>query len=106
MDSLLTLLASADGLGWGAGLAVIGAGLAALGAGYGIGNIGSSAVESMARQPEIRNDLRTNMLIAAAFIEGVALLSVGVAFLTQSAAITAAGEMGAPTAVEQPAETE
>jgi len=87
MDFLLTLLAQGESLGWGVGMAVVGAGLAALGAGVGIGRIGGSAVESMARQPEIKDDLRNNMLIAAAFIEGVALLAVGIAFLAQSGAL-------------------
>ncbi|UZR95046.1 ATP synthase F0 subunit C [Chondrinema litorale] len=62
----------------GAGL---GAGLAVIGAGLGIGRIGGSAVESMARQPEIAGRLQTAMLISAAFIEGVALFAVAVSFL-------------------------
>jgi F-type H+-transporting ATPase subunit c len=53
-----------------------GAGLVTLGAGYGIGKIGSCAVESMARQPEVANNIQTAMLITAAMIEGVALLAV------------------------------
>lgn len=65
----------------GAGLAVIGAGLAAIGAGIGIGMIGAKAMESIARQPEAVNDIRSNMLITAAFIEGVALFAVVVALL-------------------------
>ena len=48
----------------------IGAGLAILGAGYGIGKIGSSAVESIARQPEVAANIQTAMIIAAALIEG------------------------------------
>lgn len=51
----------------------IGAGIAALGAGLGIGRLGGSAVESIARQPESTGDIRTTMIIAAALIEGVAL---------------------------------
>ena len=50
-----------------------GAGLVSIGAGLGIGIIGKSAVEGTARQPEAANDIRTSMLISAAFIEGVAL---------------------------------
>ena len=46
------------------GIAAIGAGLAAVGAGIGIGRIGGSALESMARQPEMMGDIRTNMIIA------------------------------------------
>ena len=59
----------------------IGAGIAAIGAGLGIGNIGKAALESMARQPEVAGDLRTNMIIAAALIEGVAFFAIVVCFL-------------------------
>jgi F-type H+-transporting ATPase subunit c len=54
----------------------IGAGLAAIGAGIGIGQIGRGAVESIARQPEAINDIRANMILTAALIEGVALFAV------------------------------
>ena len=63
------------------GIAAIGAGLAAVGAGIGIGRIGGSALESMAWQPEMMGDIRTNMIIAAALVEGVALFGVVVALL-------------------------
>ena len=63
------------------GIAAIGAGLAAVGAGIGIGRIVGSALESMARQPEMMGDIRTNMIIAAALVEGVALFGVVVALL-------------------------
>lgn len=53
----------------------IGAGLAAIGAGIGVGLIGKGAVESIARQPEAINDIRGTMILAAALVEGVALLS-------------------------------
>ena len=62
--------------------AAIGAGLAAIGAGIGIGKIGGSAMEAIARQPEASNDIRTNMIIIAALVEGVALYAVVVCFLT------------------------
>ncbi|MEJ7692814.1 ATP synthase F0 subunit C [Daejeonella sp.] len=62
-------------------IAGIGAGLAAIGAGIGIGNIGGKAMEAMARQPEATSTIQTNMLIAAAFVEAVALFAVVVAFL-------------------------
>jgi F-type H+-transporting ATPase subunit c len=62
-------------------IAGIGAGLAALGAGIGIGNIGGKAMEGMARQPEAASKIQTAMLIAAAFVEAVALFAVVVAFL-------------------------
>ncbi len=54
----------------------IGAGLAAIGAGIGIGLIGGHAMEGIARQPEASGDIRTNMIIAAALVEGVALFGV------------------------------
>ena len=61
--------------------ASIGAGIAALGAGLGIGRIGGSAVESIARQPSESGKIQTAMLIASAFIEGVALFGVVVCLL-------------------------
>jgi F-type H+-transporting ATPase subunit c len=54
----------------------IGAGLAAVGAGIGIGQIGKGAVEGIARQPEASNEIRANMILAAALVEGVALFAV------------------------------
>jgi len=59
----------------------IGAGIAALGAGLGIGRIGGTAVESIARQPAESGKIQTAMLIASAFIEGVALFAVVVCLL-------------------------
>ena len=61
--------------------AAIGAGLAAIGAGLGIGKIGASAMEAIGRQPEATGKLRTNLIIVAALIEGVALFAVVVCFL-------------------------
>ena len=61
--------------------AALGAGLSAIGAGIGIGKIGGSAMEAIARQPEASNDIRTNMIIIAALVEGVALFAVVVCFL-------------------------
>ena len=61
--------------------AAIGAGLAAIGAGLGIGKIGASAMEAIGRQPEATGKIRTNMIIVAALIEGVALSAVVVCFL-------------------------
>jgi F-type H+-transporting ATPase subunit c len=62
-------------------IAGIGAGLAAIGAGIGIGNIGGKALEGMARQPEAASQIQTTMLIAAAFVEAVALFAEVIAFL-------------------------
>jgi F-type H+-transporting ATPase subunit c len=59
----------------------VGAGLATIGAGLGIGRIGGSATEAMARQPEIAGTIQTGGLILAALIEGVALFAVVVALL-------------------------
>ena len=59
----------------------IGAGIAALGAGVGIGQIGKGAVEAIARQPEALGDIRANMILMAAFVEGVALFGVIVGLL-------------------------
>ena len=59
----------------------LGAGITAIGAGVGIGMIGKAAMEGTARQPEASNDIRTSMLISAAFIEGVALFGEVVCFL-------------------------
>jgi F-type H+-transporting ATPase subunit c len=53
-----------------------GAGLVILGAAYGIGSIGSRAVESMARQPEVAGNIQTAMLISAALIEGATFLAL------------------------------
>jgi F-type H+-transporting ATPase subunit c len=65
----------------GQGLAGIGAGIAAVGAGLGVGRIGGSALEGMARQPEASGDLRASMIVAAALVEGVALFAVIVCLL-------------------------
>ena len=58
-----------------------GAGLVILGAGYGIGKIGSAAVESMARQPEVAGNIQTAMIIAAALIEGATFFALIVCML-------------------------
>lgn len=70
---LLVLLSTTP---WANAGGAIGAGLAVVGAGIGIGQIGKSALESIARQPEAINDIRANMILAAALIEGVALFGV------------------------------
>ena len=76
------LLQAAAGVGISKLGAAIGAGIAVLGAGIGIGRIGESAMEAMARQPEASGDLRMNMIIAAALVEGVALIAIVVCLLT------------------------
>ncbi len=77
LPTLLEITGNIAGLGGG-----IGAGLAALGAGVGVGRIGGSAVEAIARQPEAVGDIRANMILAAALVEGVALFGVVVGLLT------------------------
>ncbi|MBN2024242.1 MAG: ATP synthase F0 subunit C [Pirellulales bacterium] len=56
--------------------AAFGAGLIIIGAGYGIGKIGSCAVESMARQPEVAGNIQTAMIISAALIEGATFFAL------------------------------
>ncbi len=80
---LLTMLLQAAVAGAAVGKlgAAIGAGLAVIGAGYGIGKIGGSAMEAIARQPEATSDIRNTMIIAAGLIEGIALFAVVVCLL-------------------------
>ena len=59
----------------------IGAGLGAIGAGVGIGQIGKGALESIARQPEAINDIRSNMILTAALVEGAAFFAMVVGLL-------------------------
>ncbi len=61
--------------------AAFGAGMVIIGAGYGIGKIGSCAVESMARQPEVAGNIQTAMIISAALIEGVTFFALLVCIL-------------------------
>jgi len=75
MMDLISLLAVEGGL------AGMGAGLAAIGAGIGIGKIGGSALEAMARQPEQAGDLRANMIVAAALVEGAVFFAIVVCLL-------------------------
>ncbi len=82
MELMLVLLqAAADLLPLAKMGAGIGAGIAAIGAGIGIGQIGRGAVESIARQPEAVGDIRSNMIIAAALIEGVAFFAIVISLL-------------------------
>lgn len=79
MHFLSILFLAADGFGKaGAG---IGAGLAAIGAGIGVGLIGGNALQAIARQPDAMADIRTNMFITAALVEGVALFGIVVCIL-------------------------
>ena len=62
--------------------AALGAAIAVIGAGIGIGKIGGSAMEAIARQPESASDIRSNMIVIAALVEGVALFGVIVCVLS------------------------
>jgi F-type H+-transporting ATPase subunit c len=63
-----------------ADLRAVGAGLVIIGAALGIGRLGGSAVESMARQPETAGNIQTAMIIAAALIEGVTFFALIIIF--------------------------
>lgn len=65
----------------GKGLGAVGAGLAIVGGGIGIGLVGKGAVEGIARQPEAGGPIGTNMILAAALIEGATLFAVVVGLL-------------------------
>lgn len=80
---LMASTAAAQGEGGGVVIstAAIGAGLALIGGGLGIGRCGGSAVEAMARQPELAGQIQTAMIIAAALIEGATFFAVIICFL-------------------------
>ena len=63
--------------------AAIGEGLAAIGAGIGIGKIGGSAMEAMARQPEMQGKLQGSAIVLIAFVEAVALFAVVVSLIAK-----------------------
>ena len=71
-----TALLAQEASGLGSGLSALAAGLVVIGAGLGIGRIGGSATESIARQPEVAGNIQTAMIIAAALIEGAALFGL------------------------------
>lgn len=77
----MILLEAAAGAGLAKFGAALGAAIAVIGAAYGIGGIGKSALESIARQPSAAGDIRSSMILAAALIEGVALFAVVVCIL-------------------------
>ena len=79
---LLTIILQAvAGTGLAKLAAGLGASIAAIAAGIGIGRIGESAVTAIARQPEASSDIRSNMIVAAALIEGAAFFAIIVCFL-------------------------
>lgn len=62
-------------------IVAIGMGLAVIGAGIGIGYVGSKAMEAIARQPEAVGDIRANMILMAALVEGAALIAIIMSYL-------------------------
>ena len=80
-EILLDVTTSGDSIGLGYGVAALGAGMAALGAGVGIGRIGEGAMHGMARQPDAMNDLRANMILTAALVEGAAFFAMVIGLL-------------------------
>jgi F-type H+-transporting ATPase subunit c len=70
---------------WAASISKVGAAIAAsiclLGASFGISKIGTTALEAIARQPEAAGDIRSNLIVAAALIEGVAFFAIVVCLL-------------------------
>ncbi len=81
LNILLDVTSSGQNIGIGYGVAAIGAGLAAIGAGIGIGRIGGSALEAIARQPEAMGDIRANMILTAALVEGAAFFAMVIGLL-------------------------
>ncbi len=65
----------------GGSIAALGMGLAVIGAGIGIGNIGAKAMEAIARQPDAVGDIRANMILMAALVEGAALIAIVLSYL-------------------------
>ena len=62
-------------------IAALGMGLAVIGAGIGIGQVGAKAMEAIARQPEAVGDIRSNMILIAALVEGAALIAIVFSYL-------------------------
>ena len=70
------LLQAAGAVVWGKVAGAIGAAVAALAAAWGIGRIGASAMEAIARQPESAGNIRTTMIIIGALVEGACLFAI------------------------------
>ncbi len=81
MITLSIILQAVAGAGLAKAGAGLGAGIAAIGAGIGIGRIGGSAMDGIARQPEAMADIRSNMIVSAALIEGVAFFAIVICLL-------------------------
>lgn len=78
---LAIVLQAAAGAAFGNGIIALGAAIAVIGAGFGLGKIGQSAMESIARQPEAAGDIRSSMILIGAFMEGASLLAIIVCLL-------------------------
>lgn len=78
---LSTILLQASAAALGKIGAAIGAGIVAIAAGFGLGKIGKSAMEGIARQPEASGNIRTSMIIIGGLVEGVCLFAVLVCLL-------------------------
>lgn len=74
-------LQAAIGVSLSKAAAAFAASIVVLGAAFGIARIASTALESMARQPEVASDIRSSMILAAALIEGVAMFAILVSIL-------------------------
>ncbi len=62
----------------GAGIAI---GLGAIGPGIGIGLLAAKAMESLGRNPEAAGIIQTNMILAIAFAEAIAIYALVVAVI-------------------------
>ena len=78
---ILAAVEAAQSLGLDRLGACIGAGIVAIGAGIGIGKIGASAMEAIARQPEASGDIRTSLILALAFMEALTIYGLLIAFM-------------------------
>lgn len=78
---LTSILLEAGELSMAYGVAALGGGIAAIAAGLGIGRIGGEALQAMARQPEVINDLRGAMILTAALVEGAAFFAMVIGLL-------------------------
>ena len=70
------ILQAAGAVAWGKIAGAVGAAVAALAAAWGIGKIGTAAMDSIARQPEAAGNIRTAMLIIGALVEGACLFAI------------------------------
>lgn len=79
---LAMFLQAAAGAALGHGVSALGAAIAVIGAAMGLGKIGQSAMEAIARQPEAAGDVRSSMIVIGALMEGVSLIAVLVCLLS------------------------